>query len=173
MKMTAFATTLVAGGMLSGAAAAAGDYLEIKGFHVGMTSLELRSHKEDFCYSEGCAFSRKIPFTVGGVKGKWLAATYNGDAMVNSVEFIFDSLRFENLKSALFEKYPGAKCATSDVINRQGTHFDQIVCRYETDKDGIYLARYDGNSTKSVLFVMSADKKEELRARLAAAQKDL
>jgi hypothetical protein len=159
---------------LLGSVAAADDHLEIKGFHVGMTSLELRSHKADFCYDHlGCDISRKTPFTVGGVKGRFLHATYDSDAIVNSIEFTFDSLRFANLKAALLDKYPGTKCATSDVTNRVGTHFQQIVCRYEEDKEGIYLARYDGNVLRSVLFVMSAVKREDLKMRLEAAQKDL
>lgn len=97
---------------------------------------------------------------------------YDNDARVNSIEFTFDSLRFASLKGALLEKYLETKCATSDVTNRIGAHFQQIICRYETDKEGIYLARYDGNVLHSVMFVMSADKRDEVRARLEAAQKE-
>ena len=154
-------------------ALADGDHLEIKGFHVGMKNWEVTAHEHDFCYAKTCPLSRKTPFTVGGVTGKFLNATYDDSAAANLVEFGFDSFGFENLKNALVEKYPGTKCMNSEVITRLGLHVPQVVCRYETDKDGIYLMRVAGNINKSLLFIMSAEKREEVKEHIVAANHDL
>lgn len=158
--------------LLTSSVASADDLLEIKGFHVGMKTWEVTAHEHDFCYSKVC-LAHKTPFTVGGVAGKFLNATYDDSAAANLVEFGFDSFGFQNLRSALVEKYPGTKCMNSEVITRLGLHVPQVVCRYETDKDGIYLVRVAGNINSSLLFIMSAEKREEVKEHIIAANHDL
>lgn len=154
-------------------AQAADDYLDVKGFHVGMQGYELKGHLSDFCYEEGCALSRKTPFTVGGVKGKLLHASYDANGSANLIEFKFDSMQFAHLRTALVEKFPKTQCVDSEVITRLGLHVPQVLCRYETERDGIYLVRVDGNINRSVMFVISAEKRQEVRDHIAAANKDL
>jgi hypothetical protein len=154
-------------------AVADSDPLDIKGFHVGMKNWEITAHEHDFCYAKTCPLSHKTPFTVGGVTGKFLNATYDDSAAANLVEFGFDSFGFQNLRNALLQKYPGTKCVNSEVITRLGLHVPQEVCRYETDKDGIYLMRVAGNINKSLLFIMSAEKREEVKEHIVAANHDL
>jgi hypothetical protein len=165
--------SLVLACLVSAAAMASEQYLEIKGFHVGMKAWELKAHQTDFCYVEGCTFSNKVPFTVGGIKGRFLTASYNDSAEVDSVDFTFDSLEFEHLRTALLEKYPRAKCADSEVITRRGLRVPQVVCGFETPSDGIYLVRVAGNINRSMMVLMSAEKKQEMREHIAAANKDL
>jgi hypothetical protein len=164
--------TLLISILLSGAAFA-DDSVDIKGFHAGMKRYELKGHLTDFCYLEGCALSRKTPFTVGGVKGKLLSATYDSDGAADSIDFIFDSFGFGQLRAAMLEKFPGTKCENSEAITRLGLHVPQVLCRFETAKDGIYLVRVAGNINRSVMFVMSAEKRQEVREHIAAANKDL
>ena len=147
--------------------------LDIKGFHVGMKNWEVTAHERDFCYAKVCGLSHKTPFTVGGVTGKFLNATYDDSAAANLVEFGFDSFGFKNLRNALVSKYPDTKCVNSEVITRLGIHVPQVVCRYETDRDGIYLMRVAGNINKSLLFIMSAEKREEVKEHIVAANHDL
>jgi hypothetical protein len=155
-------------------AAIADDAVEIKGFHVGMTRSEVKARESDFCYDHlGCDLTHKTRFTVGGVNAKKVSATYSSNAMADSIEFEFGSSGFSRLKAALIEKYPGTECKSEDVTNLLGNHFEQVICRYETGTGGIYLARYDRSLLTSVMFVMSADKKELIEERLAAAKKDL
>jgi hypothetical protein len=154
-------------------AALADEFLDIKGFHVGMKGHELKGHLTDFCYQEGCGFSRKTPFTVGGVKGKFLTASYDTNGAADTIDFIFDSFEFEHLRGALVEKFPQSTCANSEVITRLGLRVPQVLCRYETAKDGIYLVRVAGNINKSVMFVMSAEKRQDVRDHVAAANRDL
>ncbi len=161
------------GSILLSGTAFAEDSVDIKGFHAGMKRYELTGHLTDFCYLEGCAFSRKTPFTVGGVKGRLLATTYDNNGTADSIDFIFDSFGFDQLRAAMLEKFPGTKCENSEVITRLGLHVPQVLCRFETSKDGIYLARVAGNINKSVMFVMSAEKRQEMREHIAAANKDL
>ena len=151
----------------------ADDHLEIKGFHVGMKNWEVTAHERDFCYEKVCPFSRKTPFTVGGVSGKVLKATYDDSAAANLIEFGFDSFGFSSLRTAMVEKYPGTKCVDSEVITRLGIHVPQVLCRYETDKDGMYLMRVAGNINKSLLFIMSSEKKQEVKDHIIAANHDL
>jgi hypothetical protein len=159
--------------LASSFAVADGDLLEIKGFHVGMKNWEVTAHEHDFCYAKSCPLSHKTPFTVGGVTGRFFNATYDDSATANLVEFGFDSFGFQNLRNALVEKYPGTKCRNSEVITRLGLHVPQVVCRYETDKDGIYLMRVAGNINRSLLFIMSAEKREEVKEHIVAANHDL
>jgi hypothetical protein len=159
--------------MVFGTAASAEESLEIKGFHAGMQRHELKGHLTDFCYLEACALSRKTPFTVGGVKGKLLTATYNSEGAADSIDFVFDSFGFDRLRAAMLEKFPATKCENSEAITRLGLHVPQVLCRFETNKDGIYLVRVAGNINKSVMFVMSAEKRQELREHIAATNKDL
>jgi hypothetical protein len=159
--------------VLFGTAAYADESIDIKGFHAGMKRYELKGHLSDFCYLEGCTLSRKTLFTVGGVKGKLLAATYDADGTADSIDFIFDSFGFDHLRAAMLEKFPATRCEISEVITRLGLHVPQVICRFETQKDGIYLARVAGNINKSVMFVISAEKRQEVRDHLAAANKDL
>jgi hypothetical protein len=147
--------------------------VEVKGFHIGMKNWEVTAHERDFCYGKGCALSRKTPFTVGGVAGKFLNATYDDSAAANLIEFGFDSFGFTRLRAAIVEKYPGTKCVDSEVITRLGLHVPQVLCRYETDKDGIYLMRVAGNINRSLLFIMSADKKQDVKDHIVAANHDL
>jgi hypothetical protein len=158
--------------LLSGAAFAE-DSVDIKGFHAGMKRYELTGHLTDFCYLEGCALSRKTPFTVGGVKGRLLAATYDSNGTADSIDFIFDSFAFDQLRAAMLEKFPDTKCDKSEVITRLGLRIPQVFCHFETAQDGIYLARVAGNINKSVMFVMSAEKRQEVREHIAATNKDL
>jgi hypothetical protein len=158
----------------SASAGQAEDFLEIKGFHVGMKSWEFKAHQTDFCYMEGCFLSpNKTFFTVGGVKGRFFGVSYNDSAEVAMAEFTFDSLQFDHLRTALIEKYPRAKCSDSEVITRLGRRVPQMVCGFETAKDGIYLVRVAGNINRSLMFVMSAEKRKDLRDHIAAANKDL
>jgi hypothetical protein len=174
MKLRTIAASLVLTLTAARAWPATDDDIEIKGFHLGMKRWELKAHERDFCYSKaGCALSHKTQFTVGGVDGKLLTATFDDDAAVNSVEFVFDSFGFEQIRRALLEKYPHASCLNSEVITRQGIKLPQVICRFETDRDGIYLLRVAGNINRSLLFVMSADKRQEVRDHIAAATKDL
>jgi hypothetical protein len=159
--------------MLFSTAASADESVEIKGFHAGMQRYELKGHLTDFCYLEACAFSRKTPFTVGGVKGKLFTATYDSAGEADSIDFIFDSFGFDRLRAAMLDKFPATKCENSEAITRLGLHVPQVLCRFETAKDGIYLVRVAGNINKSVMFVMSAEKRQELREHIAAANKDL
>jgi hypothetical protein len=159
--------------VLFSAAAFADESVDIKGFHSGMQRHELKGHLTDFCYLEGCALSRRTPFTVGGVKGKFLTASYDGNGAADSIDFIFDSFGFDHLKAAMLEKFPETKCVSSEVITRLGLHVPQVLCRFETNKDGIYLARVAGNINKSVMFVMSAEKRQEVRDHIAVANRDL
>ncbi len=168
-----WAIGVLAVSVLFSAAASADEYLDIKGFHVGMKGYELKGHLTDFCYHEGCVVSRKTPFTVGGVKGKLLNATYDTNGAADMIEFVFDSFGFDSIRSAFIEKYPNAKCVNSEVITRIGLRVPQVVCRYETDRDGIYLVRVAGNINKSLMFVISAEKRQEVRDHIAAANKDL
>jgi hypothetical protein len=159
--------------VLFSTAASAGDSVDIKGFHAGMPRHDLTGHLTDFCYLEGCALSRKTPFTVGGIKGKFLTATYDGNGAADSIDFIFDSFGFDRLRTAMIEKFPGTECVDSEVITRLGLHVPQVLCHFESAKDGIYLVRVAGNINKSVMFVMSAEKRQEVREHVAAANKDL
>jgi len=122
---------------------------------------------------EGCLLTNKIPFTVGRVKERFLAVSYNDSAEVTMADFTFDSLQFEHLRTALVDKYPQARCLESEVITRIGTRVPQVVCKYETSKDGINLVRVAGNINRSLLFVMSAEKRKELQEHIAATNKDL
>jgi hypothetical protein len=151
----------------------ADESVDIKGFHAGMQRHELKGHLTDFCYLEACALSRKTPFTVGGVKGKLLTATYDGDGAADSIDFIFDSFGFDHLRAAMLEKFPAARCENSEAITRLGLHVPQVICHFETSKDGIYLMRVAGNINRSVMFVMSAEKRKEVRDHIVAANKDL
>jgi len=153
--------------------ASADDLLDIKGFHAGMKGYELKGHLTDFCFQEGCAFSKKTPFTVGGVKGKFLAATYDSNGAADSIDFVFDSFGFEPLRAALIDKYPQSKCVNSEVITRRGIQVPQVLCRFETGKDGIYLIRAAGSINQSMMFVMSAEKREEVKEHVVAANRDL
>jgi hypothetical protein len=153
--------------------AVAGEHLDIKGFHVGMQRWELKAHEKDFCYAEGCVLSRKTPFTVGGVKGRLLAATYDSSATADSIDFTFDSFGFDGLRKAMVEKYPNTACVDSEVITRLGLHVPQVTCKFETADDGIYLVRVAGNINRSLLLVMSAQKRQDVRNHLEAANKDL
>lgn len=164
--------TVLVSMLLSGAAFAE-DSVDIKGFHAGMKRYELTGHVTDFCYLEGCVLSRKTPFTVGGVKGRLLAATYDSNGAADLIDFIFDSFGFDQLRAAMIEKFPNTKCENSEVITRLGLHVPQVLCRFETPKDGIYLVRVAGNINKSVMFVMSAEKRQEMREHIAATNKDL
>jgi hypothetical protein len=159
--------------VLFGTVAYADESVDIKGFHAGMKRYELKGHLSDFCYLEACTLSRKTLFTVGGVKGKLLAATYDTDGAADSIDFIFDSFGFDHLRAAMLEKFPATRCENSEVITRLGLHVPQVLCRFETAKDGIYLVRVAGNINKSVMFVMSAEKRQEMREHVAAANKDL
>jgi len=159
--------------ILSAPATWADEFVEIKGFHVGMKSWEFKAHQTDFCYVEGCLLAKKIPFTVGGVKGRFFGVTYNDSAEVTMAEFSFESLQFEHLRTALIEKYPKTKCLDSEVMSRLGRRVPQVVCGFENPKDGIYLVRVAGNINRSLMFVMSAEKRQELKEHIAAANKDL
>jgi hypothetical protein len=161
------------GFMLSTTAAGADESVEIKGFHVGMKTWEFKAHQTDFCYLEGCLLAHKIPFTVGGVKGGFFGVSYNDSAEVTLAEFNFDSLQFEHLRTAMIEKYPKTKCSNSEVITRLGRRVPQVICGFETSKDGIYLLRVAGNINRSLMFVMSAEKRKELQDHIVAANKDL
>jgi hypothetical protein len=134
---------------------------------------ELKGHLNDFCYAEGCVLSRKTPFTVGGVKGKLLRTSYDSNGAADLIEFKFDSLQFAHLRSAMIEKFPKTQCVDSEVITRLGIRVPQVLCRYETPKDGIYLARVAGNINRSVMFVISAERRREVKDHIAAANKDL
>jgi hypothetical protein len=164
---------LVASCLLTQSIVAAEDDLEIKGFHSGMKRYELTGHLKEFCYREGCALSRKTPFTVGGVKGRFLTADYNANGEADAIEFVFDSLQFAPLQAALTEKYPQAVCQSSEAIARSGIKVPQVMCRYETSSAGIYLLRVAGNINRSVMFVLSAEKRQEVRDRVIAATRDL
>jgi hypothetical protein len=107
------------------------------------------------------------------VKGKVLMVTHDDSAVVDSVGFVFDSFGFVNLKAALVEKYPDSKCVTSEVVTRLGLRVPQMICRYETATDGIYLMRAAGNINRSQLFLMSAEKRQEVQNRISSANKDL
>src|SRR5471032_837667 len=80
--------------------ASAEESVDIKGFRAGMQRHELKGHLTDFCYLEGCALSRKTPFTVGGVKGRFLTASYDGNGAADSIDFIFDNFGFDHLRAA-------------------------------------------------------------------------
>jgi len=103
---------------------------------------------------EGCLFANKIPFTVGGVKGRFVGVSYNDSAELTMADFTFDSWQFENLRTELVEKYPQSRCLDSEVITRDGRRVPQVVCTFETPKDGIYLVRVAGNTSRSLMFVM-------------------
>jgi len=153
--------------------ASADDFLDIKGFHAGMKRYELKGHLTDFCFQQGCAFSKKTPFTVGGVKGQFLGATYDSNGAADSIDFTFDSFDFKQLRAALTDKYPHSNCVNSEAITRLGIKVPQVFCRFETDKDGIYLIRVAGNINRSMMFVMSAEKREEVKEHVVAANRDL
>jgi len=68
---------------------------------------------------DGCLLRNKIPFIVGGVKGRFLAGSYN-DAEVTTADFTFDSRPFEHLRTGLVDKYSQARCLESEVITRIG-----------------------------------------------------
>jgi hypothetical protein len=91
----------------------------------------------------------------------------------DSIDFIFDSFGFDQLRAAMIEKFPGTKCENSEVITRRGLLVPQVICRFEAAKDGIYLMRVAGNINKSMMFVLSAEKRQEMREHVAAANKDL
>ena len=166
---------VLAGGLLSISAFAADrDPLDIKGFHVGMQRWEVEAHKKDFCFQHQiCGLPKKTRFTVGGVIGKFSAATYDNDAASTLVAFSFDSLKFSELQAALMGKYPQASCQNSQAVTRLGLHVPQVICHFETNKDGIYLIRVLGNINTSELFLMSAEKKREFQEYIAARNKDM
>ena len=170
---TKLAVGIFATSILLSQSFAADEHLEIKGFHAGMKRYELSGHLTDFCFKERCVLSRKTAFTVGGVKGRFLTATYNSDGEADLIEFGFDSLKFSQLQAALTEKYPQAACKNSEVITRLGLRVPQVVCRYETASEGIYVLRVAGTINRSLLFVMSAEKRLEVRDHFAAATRDL
>jgi hypothetical protein len=158
--------------MLSAAASGA-ESVDIKGFYAGMEGYELKGHLKDFCYLEGCALSRKTRFTVGEVKGKFLAAKYDSAGAAELIAFQFDSFGFQRLQSAMLEKFPETKCIKSTVITRLGLTVPQMLCAFETEKDGIYLLRVAGNINRSTMFVMTAQARQELRQYVADANNDL
>jgi hypothetical protein len=153
--------------------AVASESVDIKGLHAGMQGYELRGHLKDFCYIDVCLLSHKPMFTVGGVRGHLLAARYDGNGAADLIDFEFDSFGFAQLRTAMVEKFPATRCIESEVITRLGLQVPQVVCRYETDKDGIYLVRVAGNINKSIMFVLSAEKRDELREHIAAATRDM
>lgn len=161
------------GSTLVSAIALGAEHLDVKGFHVGMQRWEIKAHESDFCYTGRCTLSHKPLFTVGDVRGRLLGATYDDSARATSIDFAFDSFGFDRLKAALLTKYPDARCTTSEAITRLGLHVPQVVCRYETETDGIYLVRVAGNINRSLLFLMSAEKRREVLTHIAAANHDL
>jgi hypothetical protein len=157
----------------AGAFASDEEYLDLKSFHVNMTEAEMTAHLADYCYREACAFSRQPPFTVGGIKGKLVRAAYGAHGTIDFIEFGFDSVSFLSLQRALTQRYPDVDCANSDATTTADRPVAQVVCRFETDRDGIYLVRVADNLDTSILFVTAIEKRSAARDLIAAASKDL
>lgn len=153
---------LVASMLLSGAARAQG--IEIKGLRIGMT-------KEEVEQKIGSLPARD--FTIAGARSKYPFAPKFYDGKLDSFSFFFESGKFEEVVSAVKEKYPDLKCDDSVVTNAMGGSFAQVRCIKADELGALYLSRFVSDIKTSSLAMLSERSKREYEQKRNERKRDL
>jgi hypothetical protein len=142
-----------------------GQEIEIKGISLGMS-------KERFDKEIGSKAMKN--FTIAGVKSKSSTTRIAFlDNKVADLSFVFDSSGFDDVLSAVNEKYPGIKCEESDAANQMGVKFKQVTCHLEGESGDLLLVKFLSlsNIDTSLLSLMSHRFQEELINKKQEAKK--
>jgi hypothetical protein len=140
--------------------------IEIKGLRLGMTKQEVQKK------------IGRLPvdnFTIAGVQskyGEFSPEFYHGK--LDSFTFFFDSSDFDQVLSAVKDKYPALICENTTITNAMGARFTQTVCNLRDKLGVLHLSRYlMSNITSSVLSLNSDRYLKDFTDKQNKLKKDL
>jgi hypothetical protein len=132
LSLLVFFTSVI----LSGNVCAQG--IEIKGLRIGMTEDEVEKK------------IGRLPvhdFTIAGIRNKYPISQSLGnvdfyDGKLDYFLFVFNSSAFDEVVSAVKDKYPALICENTTVTNAMGAAFKQTKCTLKDELSLLLLSRY-------------------------------
>ena len=139
--------------------------IEIKGLRIGMTKGEVEKK------------IGRLPvrdFTIAGARNKY--PTFSPefhDGKLDLFGFFFDPDAFDEVVSAVKDKYPALICENTTVTNAMGAAFRQTQCLLRDELGTLRLSRYVNDIRTSALSLMSERKIKESLEKRNKREKDL
>lgn len=152
------------------------DEIEIKGLKIGMSKDDVskiysitKSPSRD---GDGYYLSQNS-FTIGGSK-VFDTRVYFAEDKSDHIEIVLYSSSFENVLSALKDKYKDLKCVNSEIKNKLGNSFTQTICEIKDDKSSLQFKRlFELNFDRSILDIKSTRKINIEKTINQASKKDI
>lgn len=131
-------------------------YVNIKGYYIGMERCEIEVTLKN-SYSE---------FTIVGINVDKPTLKFTNEKLTSLyVEIPSDT--FHRLQSGIQSKYPETKCKNSIIHNRMNASFEQTECILSFEKGKLILSKYNTDTTKSSIYLIS---NEELHKSMILEQ---
>ncbi len=139
--------------------------IEIKGLRIGMTIGEVEKTIGPLPVRD---------FTIAGVRNKY--STFSPvfhDGKLDYFQFAFDPSAFDEVASAVKDKYPALFCQNTTITNAMGAVFKQTQCSLKDKLGSLLLSRYTGQITTSTLSLTSTRALNEFLEKRNERKKDL